>query len=302
MTEEVHLATSELGFMASAPRPEDGRFVIASADGRVGVWEVEPVRAIATFDSRFAGVLGRIAVATTGGDLIVVAAELHDGVVAAYDGATGKQRWVLNLPRPVQQLCHARRSSDIAIVPDRGPLVIVDAENGVSLGSIPRVRGLYPNPNAPIAVAEYESHAALVRTDPWAVIGRLLEPAAVLAVSFAPEAVMLSLSEDPDERASFVQTYDLGGQLLWRDELPRGLNVPWLSYDLQLGEWVGVWHDPEQLEPDRVIRWHRDGERAELFDLGIAQDYAFVRGAEYLASPGRVRQARTGTVVGALQG
>lgn len=288
-----------IGYVAASGDPDGPYFATARFGGQVSVWDARSLTSTATFATVFAGVLGRIALSTLDGRPTVFAAALNEGHLAAYDGMSGELLWERVDIRPVHYVSTLDHVGRLAVTPDRGPLMIMDAQKGDVVSTIRGVRGLYASPTEGIAVATFEAKASLVDLHPWRTRRRLgLQGWALLDVAFGLETLLVS--DVADEMPSAVYLFDQSGELIWRREVTFGWNVPWIAYDSETGEWLGVLQDPEQRAPHRLVRWSPDGSEVGSFDVGSAQDYAFVLGGRLLVNAQSVLDVRSGKVLARL--
>lgn len=290
---------TQVGYVATTADRERPYFLTARYDGEISVWDAAELTCVATFPTVFCGVLDRVAMALVGGGPLVFAAALNEGHLAAYDGLSGALVWQRRDIRPVHSVSAIDHLCRLAVTPDRGQMMILDATDGASVTTIRGARRLYASPTGGFAIARSEARTSLVDLDPWRTLRRLDLPGwALLEVAFGPDSFIVSDVNDGHPDA--VYGFELRGEPMWRVELPDGLNAPWLGHDSATGEWLGVLHDPEQRSLYRLVRWSADGSQVDSRDIGIAQDYAFVLGGSLLINADRVVDTRSGTVLADL--
>jgi hypothetical protein len=77
--------------------------------------------------------------------------------------------------------------------------------------------------------------------------------------------------------------------------------VPWLGWDAEADEWLGIRHNVEQREPEMLMRWTRNGELVSRVPLGLIGEYAILPGGRLLVTGrGDVVDTKAATKVGHL--
>jgi hypothetical protein len=273
---------------------------------------MDPPRQVAAFPAIFAAVLGRLACDSVNGRPVVVAAELHRGRLAGYDGQSGEQLWLRSDLPPVLEIGLAGRAH-VAVAFLRSRALLVDLATGETTATGLRWRSLFTFEGIGLAAANFDGYAAIV--DPWAARKRWRIPDAglgVLDVAGAPPGRLLVASSSPlesgDSAPSLVREFDADGSLAWMHESRHGFNVPWLGHDPAMDLWLGVEQDPEMRAAAELIRWQPDGSVIDRRRLpGGRAEYAFLASGRILAiaptkgpDPVIMLDTRTGSVVGTL--
>ena len=83
--------------------------------------------------------------------------------------------------------------------------------------------------------------------------------------------------------------------------MPAETNAPWLGYDAEADEWLGIRHHVGQREPDTLMRWTRGGDLVARDALGHGWEYAILPGGRLLVmGGGEVIETKGLTRVGRL--
>lgn len=287
---------SGLGYTAPSGDPASSLFAFAKFGGQVRLFEAAPLRLVSSFPTVFPGVLGSIALATSSGAPMIVTTPLGSGRLVAYDGYSGSELWEHSNSRPFVRVAPVHRLGGFAISPDRGPMEVVRVDDGSAISQLRGVRGLLAGATRDLAVATRDASASLVTLRPWKSIRRLsIHGWAVLAAAFSSSSILVSDVADGENAA--VYSFDDAGTIEWRIELAPHHNAPWLGFDLEIGDWVGVVQDVERRSPYRLVRWSVGGAEKASFPVAVAQDYAFVDSGRLLVHPGAVIDTRTGAIM-----
>jgi hypothetical protein len=171
-----------------------------------------------------------------------------------------------------------------------GPMRVLDWVSGTTIATVPGVRSYWQSRHAPIGAAEAVGHVALIGIDDWTVRWRApVAGFALLAAAFALDAVLVADVADSTfdaEAVSAVYCFSLAGELLWKRPVPPETNVPWLSWDAEADEWLGIRHNVEKREPEMLLRWSREGDLVSRVALGYLGEYAFLPSGQLLVTAG----------------
>jgi len=264
-------------------------------DGEVVVWQARSGQLIAHLATTVESDTNRLAIVDAGAGLCVIAGSWERREVAAYD-LTGAQLWVRSRLRPVARVAPARDGSAIAVAFDRGPIQILDSRTGGQIWSVRGGRAYWQSPEVAVCAVEMASSVAIIETTTWE--QRWVAPVtgfAVLAACFSRDAVLISDTVTFDEpgRAT-VSCFTLSGTSEWQYQSGPEANVPWLGWDAETDQWLGVEHDVNKRHPPMLLRWKRDGEIVRRDAIRSSSPFVFAGQGKFLvSSDGRVRDTRT---------
>lgn len=292
--------------------PRIGDDVIATAtlelkmdgttDGSVQVWSIAEQAPRARFDTilDFGG--RRLALCASQHRTVVVAGAWERHGICGYDASTGERLWQRNDLKKVQSLSPTD-SAGVAACFDTRSMHVLDAVSGATVATVRGVRRFWQSPYQPIGAAEVLGHVALIDSGDWTARERVpVAGFALLDAAFAPDALLVSNTVDGHSaEACSVYCLSLTGQLLWERQTPAETNVPWLGWDAEADEWLGIRHNVERREPEMLMRWTRDGELVSHVPLGLIGEYAIMPGGKLLVTGrGDVMDTKAATKVGRL--
>lgn len=81
-----------------------------------------------------------------------------------------------------------------------------------------------------------------------------------------------------------VTADSITGERHWRHEMPFATNVPWLGWDAEMNEWLGVEHYVNRSHAAVVVRWSKHGEVVSRAALRGLRPYAFAAAGRILVS------------------
>jgi len=182
---------------------------------------------------------------------------------------------------------------------------VLDVTSGATIATVRGVRRFWQSRHQAIGAAEVLGHVALVGSDDWSVRWRApVAGFALLDAAFAPDAVLISDAVDSPfdaDAVCSVYCFSLTGKLLWQRQTPPETNVPWLGWDAEAGEWLGIRHNVEKREPEMLLRWSRDGDLLSRVALGLVGEYAILPAGQLLVTGrGHVVDTKPARQVGRL--
>ncbi|MGQ0608797.1 MAG: hypothetical protein ACT4OQ_10100 [Chloroflexota bacterium] len=278
--------------------------VDGTTDGSVQVWSIPHQTPHTEFDTilDFGG--RRLALCSGPDRLVVVAGAWERHGICGYDARTGERLWQRQDLKQVQALSPVDGDA-VAACFDTRPMHVLDAASGATVATVRGVRRFWQSRHRAVGAAEVMGHVALVGTDDWRVRWRApVAGFALLDAAFAPAAVLVSDAVDFTVDAGAVCSLDcfsLTGELLWQRRTARETNVPWLGWDAEAAEWLGITHHVENREPEMLSRWSRDGELLSRVALGLVGEYAFLPAGKLLVTGhGDLVETRAASQVGRL--
>lgn len=163
---------------------------------------------------------------------------------------------------------------------------VLDAANGATVATVPGARRFWQSRHQALGSVAVSGGVALIGSDDWHIRWRApIAGFAVLDATFAPDAVLISDVIDFDAGAMCsVYCFSLTGQLLWQRQTPPGTNIPWLGWDSDAGEWLGIRHNFEKREPDMLLRWSQEGDLLSRVTLGLSGEYAILPTGQLLVT------------------
>ncbi len=247
----------------------------------------------------------RLALCTTSDRMVVVAGAWERHGICGYDASTGERLWQRRDLKRVQSLSPAGDGSAVAACFDSCLMQVLDAASGTTIATVRAVRRFWQSRHVAIGAVEVLGHVALVGSDDWRVRWRApVAGFALLDAAFAPDAILVSDAVDSTFDANAVGSvycFSLTGKLLWQRQPPPETNVPWLGWDTEAGEWLGIRHNVEKREPEMLLRWSRDGDQLSRVALGLVGEYAILpAGRLLLAGQGDLVDTKAARQVGRL--
>jgi hypothetical protein len=208
------------------------RIALGQFEKTVSVWNLEPPRRVATFDTilDFGG--QRLALSEDGATVVAAAFDFEG--VAAYDASTGKLRWQRRDIEHPQVVSVSHATAAIYVGVEDGPCSVLALENGETLAQIPGVRQVVESPHGPLVfLDEARPHVAgLDRTRLFSIERGTF---AFLAIAFAPSRLAVSESGGP------VTCFEIpSGDICWRFVPPQGTHCLELSYLPGNDQFAGV--------------------------------------------------------------
>jgi outer membrane protein assembly factor BamB len=276
-------------------------------DGRVTVWSTADLRRVASFQTTIDPIGMRLALIHHDRRLRVVVGSWDRREVTAYDVPSGDRVWTTSGLQRVQQVSPARDGSAVAVAFDRGPIQVLDSSTGQRIAGIRGGRAFWQSAEGPVAAVMQASRVAVVDVRDWSVAWTApISGFAILSSSFSPDGILVSdtvdLHDAPADAGAAVSAFSLAGKLLWTYRHDRETNVPWLGWDSQAGEWVGVEHTVTKQQSATLLRWSQEGFVVGQTLVSNRPPYVFAAGGRLLAcSNGRLLDTGTGREVGRLE-
>jgi outer membrane protein assembly factor BamB len=274
----------------------------AHSDGTVTIWSIRDGRRVSEFRTVADPGGRRIALCSIGDRALLVAGSWDRGEVSAYDARTGERSWFRDrLGRP-QTLSAADSGHLVAISRDDGPMTVLESSTGETKQSISGARDYWQNPRDSVAVVALGSQIGALDTEKWRFHWkRRLRGFGVLDVAFADNGVAIvsdAVDFDSDERAS-VRCFNRSGELVWQHDVEARCVVPWVGWNEETREWLGIEKNVDGRDTDALIKWAPGGlarERVRFAESSVA--YVFVsHGRLLLDSTGRARDTASGAIV-----
>lgn len=263
---------------------------IASADvsGVVRVWSLSDRRLLGEFPTSVDPLGSRLALVSNQDGLLVVTGSWDRREVGALDVRTGARIWVRPGLSRVQQVAPARSGSAVAVAFDRGPIRVLDGRTGDDLTEIRGGRAYWQSPFAARAAVMLSARVAVLDTNDWHVLWTApVAGFATLAAAFSRTGVLVSDTVDLGEASgpghATVTAYSLTGERAWTHETTHETNVPWLGWDAQTNEWLGVEHHVNGT-PSAVVRWSDRGRVVSRAAVRGPRPYVFAAAGRSLVS------------------
>lgn len=278
--------------------------VDGTTDGAVQVWSVADQAPRAEFDTilDFGG--RRLALSSASGRMVVVAGAWERYGICGYDAGTGERLWQRKDLKRVQALAPVDGDA-VAACFDMASMQVLDAASGATVATVRGVRRFWQSRHQPLGTVAMSGGIALIGSDDWQVRWRApIAGFAVLDAAFAPDAVLVSdvidATFDSGAMCS-VYCFSLTGQLLWQRQTLPETNIPWLGWDNDAGEWLGIRHNVEKREPEMLVRWSQEGDLLSRVTLGLIDEYAILPGGQLLVTGhGDVVDTKSGRHMGRL--
>lgn len=252
------------------------------------------------FPTVFGGVLGRLALCGPAeNDVLVVGGWATDGV-AAYRASTGALLWHRRDLPEAYALSAAGTGEHVAISFARAPMHVLDTTSGEVLARVKGIRTYHQSRYGLIGAGQLDGAVSFVDAAGWKLGVRLpIRGFAMLGVAFAPAGCVISDTTEPEGPVlSSVMGLGLGGELRWRLENSRSVNVPWMTWHAASERWLGIARHVDRKSADVLHGWSDAGE--ELFRLRLDghAEYAFTADGSHLVAGNKVLDPLTGTVTG----
>jgi hypothetical protein len=284
-------------FELSAALRDADHVALASLDGDVEVWSTLKRKRL----SRFSTILdfGGSRLAVVGTDQLIVATGSWDRkAVHAYFVTDGTDAWQRDGLGRVQQVVPAHDGDVVAVCFDRGPMQLLDASVGKTIGVVRGVRRFWQSPHSRVGIGVEAGRIVFLSTTDWRTHWRAdVQGPYPMDVVFAADQIVVSMADstfDPDQGAQ-VLGLDLDGQITWRYSTAAGTHVSRLGRDEEHGHWLGIQQQPDRLTPGALLRWSDSGDLVERVDVGHLGDCLFLFGGRHLAtSAGSLVDTRTG--------
>lgn len=256
-------------------------------DGSVQVWSIADQAPRAQFDTilDFGG--RRLALCVSQERTVVVAGAWERHGICGYDGRTGERLWQRKDLKKVQALSPVDGNA-VAACFDLRSMQVLDAASGATVATVRGVRRFWQSRHQAVGTADVSGRVALIGSDDWRVRWRVpIAGFALLDAAFAPDAVLVSDAVDSTldaDAVSSVYCVSLTGELLWQRGTPPETNVPWLGWDAEADEWLGISHNIERREPEMLLRWSPEGDLLSRVALGLIGEYALLPGGKLLVT------------------
>lgn len=290
-------------YVALASTLSGDAIAASGLEGDVTVWTTTNLQQVGRLQTSLDPLGSRLAIVELNRDLRVVTGSWDHREVAAYDAVAGTRIWARAGLRRVHRVAPARDGSAIAVAFDRGPIQILDSRTGDYIADIRGARSFWQSPFSAFGVAAQTSRIAVVDVDDWHT--RWTAPVtgfAVLAVSFSRDGILVSDVVDTSGPGRAVVTcYSPSGDVQWTYHRDRETNVPWLGWDMEADQWLGVEHNVDKGGSAALVRWSRHGELLDRRSVHTPEPYAFAAGGRLLVtSQGRLVDVRTMLETGRL--
>ena len=228
------------------------------------------------------------------GDFPLTIVGSWDKGVQAYDATSGRALWSRRDIKHVQELCDLSTSEllSVGIGTDEEGYHIVDAVNGKTIYTFPRVRKVFPHPKQGIylfVTREYLFVSTLTTQPAWKV---KLRSFAVLDAAFSDDALIYS------ESAGSVYCVDFFGHELWScSKLPQRHMLE-LTWQEDGEKWLGIEWDYENGGPKRLVEIGPERRPKYLLNLGECRQQKFFGDGSYIAtSHGKIISTKTLSVI-----
>ena len=277
----------------------DACFLTAEFESRVSMWSLTDRTLLAAFDTILD--FGGRRLALCGTDWPIVVACAWQGGVRGYEG-DGTQLWQRPEVRQPQRITPLAGGALVAVCAEDGPMQVLDASSGQTVGRVRRLEGFYPSPFADVGIGSAVGHAVLVLTDDWREGWKIPIRAKMLSGAACPGAFTIAdnAGSNIGEQSS-VSCLDLAGDILWEWFAPPDVNCNRLAWDTERSEWVGLLHPIHKPQPQTLMRWSAVGNVLMHEPIGRFHAYAFLPRGKYLVTnDGAVRDTRTTEIVWSL--
>lgn len=274
---------------------DDDLLVTAGFETPIAVWSVATGSLVAQFPAEWD--LGRLRLCGTADRPIVVTASWGRPGVCGYEALTGTRLWERRDLTRSSSIAPAVDGDRVAVCSEFRSMHVLDAEAGATLATVRGMRGFWQSRHGSIGIGSVFGQAVGIDTERWSIDWRApVEGFALLAAAFAPDGLVVSDTVDSSEgNAASVYAFDLAGRARWRYLAPRDCNVPLLGWDEVTGVWIGIQHNVNRSDSDRLLRWDRDGGVTSDLRLGGSFGYdAFLpTGRCLVTAEGRVLDTGT---------
>lgn len=268
-----------------------GLVALGEFEENVHLVGLEPIRTIATFPTVLSFGGDRLALCSSGGSLVVVAAAWERHGVCGYEPLSGEQLWQRRDLKRAGAVTPAGDGSLAAIALDQRAMQVVDAATGDQIATIRDAHRLWQSRHRDIAAVASHRQLGLVETLSW---GRLwtahIGGFALLDVAFAVDGLVAS----DTGKVGYIYAFGLDGREAWRHRLPDEMLCWAVGWDDRSDEWVGVAHHVNRLTPDLLMRWGRDGRQISATELAPVAAVAFLPGGRTLITESHVVDTQTG--------
>lgn len=283
----MHVSSSFGSIRQLSAAAEVGRVALGEADSRVSIWDLDPIRVVATFETilDFGG--QRIRLSNDGA--IVLCAAYHRDGVAAYDCATGRLLWQNRGVKRPQRLTTSRTSRLTYVGVEGGPCLALSLDDG---SVVERIRGVGRVVESPfdrlVFLDRYHPVVATLERKPLFAVPRTTF--AFLGVAFGPRQLVLSEAVGP------VRCVELGsGRVAWVHRPPEGVHCVDLAYCGRAEAFVGVLRLIAHGDSRQLVRFNDDGSVVVMKDLGRPAAQCFGQaGASLLTTEGRLIEIPSG--------
>lgn len=253
----------------------------------MSVWDLDPIRMVATFDTilDFGG--DRIHLSNDGA--IVLCAAYHRDGVAAYDCATGCRLWQNRGVKRPQRLSMSRTSRIAYVGVEGGPCLALSLDDGSVAARIRGVRRLEESPFNPLVfLDQHRPVVASHKLKPVFAVPRTTF--AFLDVAFGPRQLALSEAGGP------VRCVELAsGRVAWVHRPPEGVHCLNLAYCGKAEAFVGVLWPFAHGGSKQLVRFNADGSAYVIKDFGGPAEQCFCQaGASLLTTDGTLIEILSG--------
>ncbi len=286
----------------------DGGSLVAAAEAtqRVHIFDLESYSRVAAFETilDFGG--RRLALAADG-RYCAAGAYIAQGV-AVYDAISGRLVWQRKNLKKVQRVQFRKDGSALLASVEGGPTYILDAQTGVTRGTLPKVTDLQQSPFSSTQLA-CSSGWYVLRSESGESKIDLRAPGNFCQAAFTPRSVVLEALEptgvvvagarpSPQEQLHVIVSCSLAdGQSRWRHLLPPGTNIQRLGFAEEAGEVIAVVWSFVSGDDKRLIRLDMDS--------GSVRHEQPLRGPPYateFANRGRLLVTSDGDVINIADG
>ena len=215
---------------------------------------------------------------------------------------SGVETWEVRFPRSVESVSISADGGVVAVGLVRGAAVLFDGASGEQIGTLAAASQVYHARDLPLALGVRERRPFLVDTAIWTPLARLqIGGFALLSAAFSADGVALSEAVSAGGPPAMVRGFALDGSPQWTHPLPENGGCPWLGWDEERNEWVGVQWTLDGPTRVAILRLGAAGEPVSVLPIGPGHAFAFVSGGAAVAcSDGSVRSTRTAEVIGRL--